>query len=67
MSSDLFHLQMAIMALISVTLTAPVVKIVEDHPSTYRRVRMAHKFGIVAINTKGKIYLTRNINDANSK
>ena len=28
---------------------------------------MAHKFGIVAINEAGKVYLTRDMNDANCK
>ena len=49
------------------TLSAPVVKKLEDLPSTYRRVRMAHKFGIVAVNRSGKVYLTRDITDENSK
>ena len=51
----------------SFTKAAPLVKKVVEHPSTYRRVKMAHKFGIVAISPKKKVYLTRNMNDENSE
>ena len=46
---------------------APVPQKVNDHPSTYRRVKMAHKFGIVAIDAVRGAYLTTNTNDPNSK
>ena len=46
---------------------APIPQKVNDHPSTYRRVKMAHKFGIVAIDSVRGVYLTTNKNDPNSK
>ena len=47
------------------TLSAPILKTVKEMPSTFRRVRMSHKFGIVAVNDAGKVYLTRDMNDPN--
>ncbi len=49
------------------TTAAPLVKMLDEHPSTHRRVRMSHKFGMLAINKAGKVYLTANIQDKNSK
>eukprot|EP00794_Sanderia_malayensis_P003096 gene3096-3561_t len=64
MQSLLF--KVAQLALVTMVASKPAVTLLTEHPSTHRRVRIAHKFGIVAIDKHGKVYLATDPRDENT-
>eukprot|EP00112_Aurelia_sp_Birch-Aquarium-sp1_P004629 Seg1524.12 transcript_id=Seg1524.12/GoldUCD/mRNA.D3Y31 product="Fibroblast growth factor 4" protein_id=Seg1524.12/GoldUCD/D3Y31 len=63
---SIIDLMVVFIAWTSIVKAAPVPQKVNDHPSTYRRVKMAHKFGVVAVDAVKGVYLTTNTNDPNT-